>query len=163
MARCDKETRIQRLTPYRWKPGQSGNAKGRPKKEHELRWYIKGAMLNMPIAPEFYRNAMVICGMQKELERLDLLLLSGAKLQDARFRKVIPSMIKKLNYGEYGALRASFEACKNPDLFIKLLDQLYGKPIQPTTIGNPEGSSIRPPSSNVLVINVPAEEDDESN
>jgi len=164
MARCDKEERIKRLTTYRWKRGQSGNGRGRPKKEHELRWYIEGAMLNMPIAPEFYRNAMVICGMQKQIEEMDVLLQSGARLQDARLRKIIPLVIKKLNYGEYGAMRACFEAGKNPDLFIKLVEQLYGKPIQPATVGNPDGSSIRPPtSSNVLVINVPAEEDDESN
>lgn len=162
MARCDKEERIKRLTPYRWKPGQSGNSRGRPKKEHELRWYIEGAMLNMPIAPEFYRNAMVICGMQKEIGQMDSLLQSGAKFQDARLLKIIPTVIKKLNYGQYGAMRACFEAGKNPDLFIKLIDQIHGKPIQPSTIANPDGSPIRPPTSNVLVVNVPAEEDDES-
>ena len=160
MARHDKETRIKRLTPYRWKPGQSGNVRGRPKKEHELRSYLEAAMLNMPIAPEFYRNAMVICGMQKQIEQIDTLLQSGAKLQDARLRKIIPPVIKKLNYGKYGAMRACFEACKNPDLFIKLIEQLYGKPIQPTTVGDPDGSSIRPPDPNVLVVTV--EEDSES-
>jgi uncharacterized protein DUF5681 len=162
MARHDRETRIERLTPYRWKPGQSGNVRGRPKKEHELRSYIEGAMLNMPIAPEFYRNAMVICGMQKQIEQMDTLLQSGARLQDTRLRKIIPQVIKKLNYGEYGAMRACFEAGKNPDLFIKLVEQLYGKPIQPTAVTNPDGSPIRSPATNVLVVNVPADEDEET-
>src|SRR5206468_214774 len=118
--------------------------------EHELRWYIEGVMLNMPIAPEFYRNAMVICGMQQQIEQMDTLLQSGAKLQDARLRKIIPPVIKKLNYGEYGAMRACFEAAKNPDLFIKLVEQVHGKPIQPTAVTNPDGSPIRSPATNVL-------------
>jgi hypothetical protein len=160
MATNDKEARINRLAPYRWKPGQSGNAPGRPKKHLELRWYIEGAMLNMRIAPEFYRNAMVICGMQKEIEQLDALLLSGAKLQDSSVQNVVPPVIKKLNYGQYGAMRACFEAAKDPDLFIKIIDQVHGKPVQPTTLANPDCSRIRPAAqSNVLVVNVSAEED----
>lgn len=161
MAANDKESRIKRLAPYRWKPGTSGNVAGRPKREHELRWYVEGSMLNMPIAPEFYRNAMLICGMQTEIEQLDALFLSGAKLQDTKVQKVIPSVIKKLSYGQYGAMRACFEAAKNPELFIKIIDQLYGKPIQPTTFANPDGSPIRSASrSDVLVVTVPAEEDE---
>lgn len=29
----DREARIERLKPYRWKPGQSGNPKGRPRRK----------------------------------------------------------------------------------------------------------------------------------
>jgi hypothetical protein len=160
MAANDRESRINRLARYRWKPGQSGNAAGRPKKRDELRWYVEGAMLNVPIAPEFYRNAMVICGMQREVEQLDALLLSGAKLQDISVQKVIPSLIKKLCYGEYAAMRACFEACKNPDLFLKIIDQVHGKPVQPTTVANADGTQIKsPPASNVVVVTVPVADD----
>jgi hypothetical protein len=124
---------------------------------------VEGALLNVRIAPDFYRNAMVICGMQKEVEQLDSLLLSGAKLQDPGVQKIIPSAIKKLCYGEYAAMRACFEACKNPELFLKIIDQVHGKPIQPTTVANNDGSPSRSaPPSNVLVVTVPAEEEDKS-
>ena len=157
-------SKADHLVRWRWSRGVSGNPKGRPKKEHELRWFLEGTMLNMPIAPEFYRNAMVICGLQKETEELDALLLSGAKLQDSRVKKIIPAMIKKLNYGEYAAIRACFEAAKNPELFLKIVDQIYGKPVQSTSVGNPDGSPINnPPASNVLVVTVPAEEDGNEN
>jgi hypothetical protein len=161
MARSDKETRIKRLTPYRWKPGESGNVRGRPKKEHELRWYLEGCLLTMTIAPEFYRNAMVICGLAKQVNQLDKLVMGGANVTDATVQKIIPLSIKKLTYGQYGAMRAGFEAAKDPDLYIKLVEQIHGKSVQP--ISDPDGSSIRPPASNVLVVTVPAEEDDESN
>jgi hypothetical protein len=118
-------------------------------------------MLNVRIAPDFYRNAMVICGMQKEVEQLDSLLLSGAKLQDPGVQKIIPSAIKNLCYGEYAAMRACFEACKNPELFLKIIDQVHGKPSQPTTVANAEGSEIKsPPASNVVVVTVPVDDDE---
>ena len=120
MAANDRESRINRLARYRWKPGQSGNAAGRPKKHHELRWYVEGAMLNVRIAPEFYRNAMVICGMQKEVERLDALLLSGAKLQDVDVQNAS---------GEFKQLAREVgqrTARKGPALFMPLRAALTG-------------------------------------
>jgi len=162
MARCDRETRINRLTPYRWKPGQSGNAKGRPKKEHELRFYLEGVELEMKIPPEFYRNAMVICGMQKQIKQLDEALASfSGNSQHPKVLKVVPSAIRNLRFGEYSAMRAGFDAAKDPVLFLKVIEQIHGKPVQPTTIANPDGAPIKP-SPRVLIINVPAEEDDES-
>lgn len=114
-------------------------------------------MLNAPISPEFYRNAMVVCGLHNEIKQLDALLHSGANLQDRRVKKIVPAMIKRLRYGEYASLRACFEAAKNPELFLKIINQIYGKPV-PAIAAAKTDNSPKPPS-NVLVVTVSAEED----
>jgi hypothetical protein len=161
MERRDKEDRVKRLIPYRWKPGQSGNVRGRPKKEHELRWYLASVGLDMKIPALFYRNAMQLLGISKQVQQYDDLVKNGAKAGDSRLNKIVPKKVKDLTYGQYCALVTSFEACKDPYLFLKIIDQVHGKPTQPTTTTNPDGSPIGPPSSNVIVVNV--DENDEFN
>lgn len=147
----------ENVLPYRWKPGQSGNLKGRPTKEHTLRWYLEGGGLEVKITHAFYRNAMFILGMHQEVQAYDALVVAGAKAGDRKFDKVVPKTVKNFCFGEYCSLVAWYEAGKDPELFIKLIDQVHGKPVQPTTVANPDGSSMK---GNVLVINVPADEDD---
>ena len=114
-------------------------------------------MLNLPISPEFYRNAMVILGLYKETGEFDTFLSTGAKLHDSRLKKIVPAIIRNLRYGEYAALRACFEAAKNPELFIKIIDQIYGKPVQS---GGANTDSSANPASNVVIVPVPADEDE---
>ena len=79
-------------------------------------------------------------------------------MQDSRLKKIVPAIIRNLRYGEYAALRACFEAAKDPELFLKILDQIYGKPVQPTTAGDMDTSAM--PASNVIIVPVPADEDE---
>jgi len=156
--KMSSRNKADHLVRWRWSRGVSGNPKGRPKKEQELRWFLEGTMLNLPISPEFYRNTMVILGLYKETAEFDAFLSSGAKLQDSRLKKIVPAIIRNLRYGEYAALRACFEAAKDPELFLKILDQIYGKPVQPTTAGDMDTSAM--PASNVIIVPVPADEDE---
>jgi hypothetical protein len=161
MERRDKEDRVKRLIPYRWKPGQSGNVRGRPKKEQEMRWYLASVGLEIKIPSLFYRNAMQLLGMNKQIQRYDELVKNGAKAGDSGLNKIVPIKVKDLTFGQYCALVACFEACKDPYLFLKIIDQVHGKPIQPTTLANPDGSTIKQaPSSNVIIVDVPAGEDE---
>jgi hypothetical protein len=119
-------------------------------------------MLVMPIAPEYWRNAMVILGLSQQVKALDEWIKSGKTLQDSGAKRIVPLFVRKLKYGEYGAMRACFDAGKNPELFLKIIEQIHGKPVQPTTVANPDGSPIKGNAlaSNVVVVTVPVEEDE---
>jgi hypothetical protein len=55
-------------------------------------------------------------------------------------------------------MRAGYDAGKDPELFIKLMEQVHGKPVQPTTVANPDGTNLNPGvSPNVLMVTVTGE------
>jgi hypothetical protein len=73
--------------------------------------------------------------------------------------KIVPTKVKVLTFGQYAALTACFEACKDPYLFLKIIDQVHGKPTQAITATNPDGSPIQPPADNVIVVDVDEDEE----
>jgi hypothetical protein len=116
---------------HRWKPGQSGNPKGRESLRPPLLEHLQNTV-NEPIPPMLYSRAKLFLGLSPE---------------GPASRRV-----KEMTNGEFlaRAWLTSAQVGKDPRAAEKIFDRILGRPVQP--VSAPSDGRLTPGDGNVLVI-----------
>jgi hypothetical protein len=137
----EKRNPADHLKKYRWPPGFCPNKKGRPPDSQLLRGYLRDVAFEFPISPALYREAMNLLGVfAKELRAIKKLIKDGAEEDSDNVMALVPKRVKKLSMGQFNAIKALSAGAGDSDLYLKIIDQIHGKPTQP--MSGPEGGPI---------------------